>query len=84
MEFDQTAIVEGDGTTHPLKGNKYAIKYQELIDNAISKNNISVIYIMNTTNENTNFHYVESYKHCSKEIFLLKELKSYELKNCNN
>ena len=77
-------VYTGDGTTHPLKGNKYAIKYQELIDNAISKNNISVIYIMNTTNENTNFHYVESYKHCSKEIFLLKELKSYELKNCNN
>ena len=77
-------VYTGDGTTHPLKGNKYAIKYKELIDNVISKNNISVIYIMNTTNENINFHYVESYQYCSEEIFLLKELKSYELKNCNN
>ena len=77
-------VYTGDGTTHPLKGNKYAIKYKELIDNVISKNNISVIYIMNTTNESINFHYVESYQYCSEEIFLLKELKSYELKNCNN
>ena len=73
----------GDGTTHPLKGNEYAIKYKELMDNLIFKNNISVIYVINTTNENINFHYVNLYQHCFEEISILSQLKSYELTNCN-
>ena len=72
-----------DGTTHPLKDSKYAARYKELMDNIIFKNNISVIYVINVTNENANFHYVDLYRDCFEEISLLKQLKSYELKNCN-
>ena len=72
-----------DGTTHPLKGNKYATKYKELMDNIIFKNNISVIYIINATDKDTNFHYVDLYQDCFEEITLFEQLKSYELKNCN-
>ena len=72
-----------DGTTHPLKGNKYAKRYKELMDNIIFRNNISVIYIINASDKDTNFHYVDLYQDCFEEIFLLEQLKSYELKNCH-
>ena len=75
-------LYTGDGTTHPLKGSVYEGKYKKLMDNIILKNNISVIYTIDITNENANFHYVDFYKHCYKEIYLHKKLKSYELKNC--
>jgi hypothetical protein len=52
------------------------------MDNIILKNNISVIYVINTVNKNTNFHYINLYQHCFEEISLLSQLKSYELKNC--
>ena len=81
--FPPSRVYTGDGTTHPLKGNEYAIKYKELMDNLIFKNNISVIYVINTTNENINFHYVNLYQHCFEEISILSQLKSYELTNCN-
>jgi len=72
-----------DGTTHPLKGNKYAKRYKELMDNIILRNNISVIYIINATDKDANFHYVDLYQDCFEEIALFEQLKSYELKNCN-
>ena len=73
----------GDGTTHPLRDSEYAVRFKELMDNIILENNISVIYIINTNNENINFHYVDLYQHCFKEISVLNQLKSYELKNCS-
>ena len=81
--YSPSRVYTGDGTTHPLKGNKYAKRYKELMDNIILKNNISVIYVINTVNKNTNFHYINLYQHCFEEISLLSQLKSYELKNCN-
>jgi|TARA_B100001964_G_scaffold126726_1_gene140179 hypothetical protein len=72
-----------DGSIYPLKSSEYAARFKELMDNIILKNNISVIYVINTKNENINFHYVDLYQHCFKEIFLLNQLKSYELKNCS-
>ena len=65
--------------------------YKALMDNIILRNNISVIYVINETNKNTNFHYadlsnfhyVDLYRNCFEEISLLDQLKSYELKNCN-
>ncbi len=81
--YSPSRLYTGDGTTHPLRGNNYAAKYKELMDNIILRNNISVIYVINTNKENTNFHYVDLYQHCFVEIYLLNQLTSYELKNCN-
>ena len=81
--YAPSRVYTHDGTTHPLKGNKYARKYKELMDNIIFRNDISVIYIINATDKDTNFHYVDLYKDCFKKIYLFEQLKSYELKNCN-
>jgi len=75
-------VYTGDGTTHPIKGNKYTSNYKELMDHLISKNNISVIYMIDNDKENLNFHYIESYRHCFKEVLLFEQLVSYELKDC--
>ena len=80
--YSPSRVYTGDGTTHPLRGSKYVTNYKKLMDNLILKNNISVIYVIDTYHENTNFHYVDLYQDCSQEIVLLKHLKSYELKNC--
>ena len=75
-------VYTGDGTTHPIEGSKYTSNYKDLMDKLISKNNISVIYVIDTTKENLNFHYVELYRYCFKEVLLFEHLKSYDLKNC--
>ena len=63
---------------------KYSINYKnKLMNNIILKNNISVIYVINTIGEYTSFHYIDLYQHCFKEILLPDRLISYELKNCN-
>ena len=80
--FAPSRIYTGDGTTHPIKGNKYVSKYQELMDNLIKRNEISVIYVINTANENNNFHYIDLYKNCYEKFSLIQQLTSYELKNC--
>ena len=69
--YSPSRLYTGDGTTHPLKGSKYATMYKELMDDIILTNNISVIYVINTHNENTNFHYVDLYQHCFEENSLL-------------
>ena len=81
--YSPSRLYTGDGTTHPLKDSKYATKYKELMDNIILRNNISVIYIINATDKDANFHYVDLYQECFEEIILLEQLKSYELKNCS-
>ena len=81
--YSPSSMYAGDGTTYPLRDSEYAVRFKELMDNIIIKNNISVIYIINTNNENINFHYVDLYQHCFKEISVLNQLKSYELKNCS-
>ena len=81
--YAPSRVYTGDGTTHPIRGSKYVTKYKKLMDNIILKNNISVIYVINKINENTNFHYIDLYRECFEEISLLNQLKSYELKNCS-
>ena len=76
-------VYTGDGTTHPLRGSEYVAKYKEIMDNIILRNNISVIYVINAVDKNTNFHYINLYQNCFEEISLFSQLKSYELKNCN-
>ena len=76
-------VYTGDGTTHPLKDNVYEAKYQRLMNNLIKKNKITVIYVTNIKNENMNFHYIDFYKNCYEKKIILKQLTSYEIKNCS-
>ena len=81
--FSPSRVYTGDGTTHPIKGNKYEKKYKEIISNLVSKNNISVIYITKFKDENINFHYIdELFQNCSKEKIIIEQLSSYNIENC--
>tara|TARA_B100000131_G_C17980813_1_gene558538 strand:- start:315 stop:959 length:645 start_codon:yes stop_codon:yes gene_type:complete len=81
--FSPSRVYTGDGTTHPIKGNKYEGNYKELVKKLISKNDISVIYVTKFKYENINFHYIDDlFKKCSEEKFLIDELKSYNIENC--
>ena len=79
--FSPSRVFAGDGTTNPMKNNKYAIKYKKLMINLIKKNNISVIYIIAPLDSTNIYDYFE--KQCFKETSVLERLKSYEIKNCN-
>jgi hypothetical protein len=86
--FSPSRVYTGDGTTHPIKNNKYVKTYKILIDNLIRKNNIEVIYVTNIIDDNINlkylnFNYIDSYQNCFKKISLIEELVMYNLKNCN-
>ena len=81
--FSPSRVYTGDGTTHPIKGNKYEKKYKEIISNLVSKNNISVIYITKFKDENINFHYIDDlFKNCSSEKIIIEQLSSYNIENC--
>jgi len=86
--FSPSRVYTGDGTTHPIKNNKYAKTYKIFIDNLIKKNNIEVIYVTNVVDDNINlkylnFDYIDSYKNCFKKISIIEELVMYNLKSCN-
>ena len=86
--FAPSRLYTGDGTTHPIKNNKYVKTYKALIDNLIKKNNIEVIYVTNIIDDNINFkylnfHYIDSYQNCFEKISIIEELVMYNLKNCN-
>tara|TARA_Y100000741_G_scaffold338601_1_gene298794 strand:+ start:75 stop:1643 length:1569 start_codon:yes stop_codon:yes gene_type:complete len=81
--FSPSRVYTGDGTTHPLKDNVYEAKYQRLMNNLIKKNKITVIYVTNISDENINFHYIDFYKNCFNKKIILKQLISYEIKNCS-
>ena len=80
--FSPSRVYTGDATTHPLKDNKYFKVYEKLMKNIILKNNIKTIYIIKTKNDNINFHYVDTYKHCYEETNLGSRLKKYDLNKC--
>ena len=80
--FSPSRVYTGDATTHPLKNNKYFKVYEKLMKNIILKNNIKTIYIIKTKNDNINFHYVDTYKHCYEETNLGSRLKKYDLNKC--
>ncbi len=73
----------GDGTSHPLKGNKFEKKYLELINKLIIKNKITVIYVIGDLDDKINFHYLKLIDICQNKNLIFKEFKSYELKNCS-
>lgn len=81
--FSPSRVYTGDGTTHPLKNNKYSKVYEKLMQDIISKNDIKVIYVISGKDDNINFHYINMYKHCYNEINLNTRLRKYDLTNCS-
>ena len=79
--FSPSRVYAGDGTTNPLKGNKYSTKYKELMINLINKNKILVIYIIGPLDSANIYDYID--QKCFKETYVLEQLTSYELKNCS-
>ena len=70
-----------DGTTHPIKDNKYNKKYKKLIIDLIKKNKILVIYIINPLDNNSIYNYID--QNCFEEFSVFENLKGYELKDCD-
>ena len=78
--FSPSFAYTDDGTTHPLKGNKYISKYKKLMISMIKKNKIQVVYIAGTLEDRHLYDYIDN--DCFKELFVFKYLRSYELKSC--
>ena len=70
-----------DETDYPSKDNKYFVSYKNLLINLITENNVAVIYIISPLESNYIYDYIS--QDCFEEIFVFNQLKSYELKNCN-
>ena len=78
--FSPSRLYTGDGTTAPIKENKYKTKYKKLMINLIKKNEISVIYIIAPLDSAFIYNYID--RQCFEENYVLEQLKSYEIKNC--
>ena len=79
--FSPSRVYAGDGTTNPIKGNKYVPKYKKLMIDLIKKNNISVIYITVPLDDSNIYDYIG--KNCFEEINVPEGLKGYEIRDCD-
>ncbi len=78
--FSPSWAFAGDGTTHPMKGNKYAENYKKLMINIIKKNKIQVIYIAGSLEDEHIYNYIS--KNCFKKHLVTDHLKRFELIKC--
>ena len=79
--FSPSWAFADDGTTHPVNGNKYVEKYKGLMINIIKKNKILVIYIAGSLDDSHIYNYID--ESCFKKKIISENLKSYEIKKCN-
>ena len=79
--FTPSRWILDDGTTHPLKGNKYFYNYKKFLLNVIKKNKIKVIYVIEPVTKSHIYDYIE--KSCYQEKKITEILTSYELVNCS-
>jgi len=80
--FSPSWAFTSNGTTYPLPGNKYFKNYKQLMIKIIKKNKILVIYIAGTLEDKHIYNYIN--QNCFKEKFILKSLRSYEIKDCKD
>ena len=80
--FTPTIGFPNDGSTYPIKKNKFAKHYKNLIINGIRKNNIEVIYIIHPIQKESIYDYID--ETCFKEEVIFDELKSYKVLKCND
>ena len=78
--FSPSIAYPDDGTTYPVKKNKFAEKYKNLIIGGIKKNNIEVIYIIDPIKKESLYNYLST--SCFEEKIIFDKLNSYELLNC--
>ena len=78
--FSPSIAYPDDGTTYPVKKNKFAEKYKNLIIGGIKKNNIEVIYIIDPIKKESLSNYLN--ENCLKEKIIFNKLNSYEVLNC--
>ena len=57
--FSPSRVYTSDGTTIPIKENKYKTKYKKLIINLIKKNKISVVYIIAPLDSTNIYNYID-------------------------
>ena len=79
--FSPSRWILQDGTTHPLKGNKYFDSYKNFFVNIIKTNNIEVIYLIDPVTKSNVYDYLS--KNCYYEKQMTKILYRYELRTCN-
>ena len=79
--FSPSRWLLSDGTTHPLKGNKYFTNYKNFFINLLKKNNIEVIYIIDPVRKSDIYDYIN--KRCYQEKKITEILTRYELKKCH-
>jgi len=79
--FHPSRWLLSDGTTHPLKGNKYFSQYKNLLIDIIVKNELKVIYVVDSVAKFNIYDYLG--KECYEEKKINEILNIYELKNCN-
>ena len=70
-----------DGTTHPLKENKYYPNYKNFLIEKIKRNNIEVIYVIDSVAKFNIYNYIDN--ECYEEKKINEILNIFELKNCN-
>ena len=78
--FSPSIAYPDDGTTYPVKKNKFAEKYKKLIIDGIKKNNIEVVYIIDPMKKEILYNYLSA--KCFKEKIIFDKLNSYEVLNC--
>ena len=80
--FSPSWAFSGDGTTHPMEGNKYLQNYRNLMIDIIKKNKILVIYIIGPLKDKHIYSYIN--QSCFQKNSISNYLKSFELKNCSD
>ncbi len=80
--FSPSMAYTSDGSIIPLKNNKYAQKYKNLVINLIKKNNLDVIYIIYPVHKGSITDYLDN--NCFNEKLIFKGLVSYEIKRCKD
>ncbi len=80
--FSSAIGYPNDGTTYPLKRNKFAKNYKNLIVNNIKKNKIEIIYIIHPIKKESLYDYINAA--CLEEKIIFDNLNSYKLLKCND
>ncbi|MFL2887706.1 MAG: glycosyltransferase family 39 protein [Pelagibacteraceae bacterium] len=71
-----------DGTDYPQIGNKYYSSYKDLFIKVLKEKKIKVIYSITPIKNSNIYNYIS--KDCFEETKINENVKSYELKFCND
>ena len=80
--FSSAIGYPNDGTGYPLKENKFAKNYKNLIVNNIKKNKIEIIYIIHPIKKESLYDYFDAA--CFEEKVIFENLNSYKLLKCSD